>query len=288
MSIKSSELILNKRGAVYHLDLRPEEIGNTVLLVGDPGRVKQVSTFFDQILYKRKNREFITHTGILNEKKISVISSGIGTDNIDIVMNELDALVNVDLELKKRKKQLKKLRTIRIGTCGAIQHDVAVNSFVVTEHAMGLDGLLYYYKHKSINNTAVSKAFEKHCKWNKKLPAPYVVSGNTTLIKLLGKDNIIGNTITATGFYAPQGRVLRIELADPIFLNRLSTFSYKNFSLSNFEMETSAIYALGKIMGHNTCTICLVVANRVNGTFSTNYPLYVKKLIRQCLQRLTS
>lgn len=287
MQIKRSELIINKRGAIYHLNLLPEETGDTIILVGDPGRVKQVSAFFDKVEFKTANREFITHTGLIGNKKISVISSGIGTDNIDIVMNELDALVNVDLKNQTINKKKKSLRIVRIGTCGSLQSEVPVDTFVVSEYGIGLDGLLYYYKHKGVNNINMSKAFARHMQWNKNLSVPYTVKGNNQLIKLLGKGNHTGSTLTATGFYGPQGRIVRAELPDNNFIKKINAFKHGNTKVMNFEMETSAIYALGKILGHDTCTICSVVANRINGTFSNNYQHFIKKMIQQCLERLT-
>lgn len=285
--IKESELILNPDGSIYHLKLLPEDIADTVIVVGDPGRVETVSKHFEIIELKKSNREFHTHTGTYKGKRLTVLSTGIGTDNIDIVMNELDAIVNINLKTRTIKDKHTTLNIVRLGTSGALQPDIAVDSYVASTHGLGFDGLLNFYKYATeINDTELTQAFINQTGWGKNLPQPYIVKGSDKLIQQLAFDMTKGITATASGFYAPQGRVLRIPLAYPELNHKIETFNHKGNRISNFEMETSAIYGLGAILGHNTLTICDIIANRVSKTFSKDYKKSVENLIQTVLDRL--
>ena len=258
-------------------------------MVADPGRVATISSYFDSIEHNVTNREFVTHTGYLNGKKLTVMATGIGTDNIDIVLNELDALVNIDLNSRTIKEEHTSLNIIRIRTAGALQSDIPVDSFVVSQFGLGLDGLLNYYQYESskIENELLD-AFYEQTSYNKTFAQPYFVEASEELFELLVKDNYSGITATAPGFYGPQGRVLRIPLKEPEINEKLNQFNHQNIRISNFEMETAAIYGLSKILGHNACTVCAIVANRFTNQFSADYKLAVRQLIEQVLERLTS
>ena len=286
--IAETELILNPNGSVYHLQLLPENIAENIIIVGDQGRVETVSRFFDAIDFKIQNREFVTHTGTYNGKRIMVISSGIGTDNIDILINELDAAVNIDLKTRTIKKERISLNIVRIGTSGALQQDIPVDSFVVSTYGLGFDGLLNYYLDlPKINDNEVSEAFIKQTNWDKNLPFPYAVKGSEILINKIGFDLIKGITATAPGFYGPQGRKLRLSPWVEDFNQQLTDFKYKENRITNFEMETSALYGLGALLGHQTCTVCTIIANRVAKKYSQNYHASVEQLIQLVLERLT-
>ena len=288
--IKHSELILNNDGSIFHLHLKPENIGKQIILVGDPDRVDTIAGFFDEIIFSVQNREFKTITGFYKQKKISVISTGIGTDNIDIVLNELDALANIDLETRSIKKELRSLDIVRIGTSGGLQNDLPVNTFVVSEKSIGFDGLLNYYANREqVCDMNFEAAFRKHTQWSNSLAAPYTVDAGQTLLKKFSDDRFKkGVTISAPGFYAPQGRELRLPLAFPHLNELIETFSYKNLRITNFEMESSAIYGLSKMMGHNALTVCLIIANRVTLTANENYRDEMKKLIKAVLDNLSN
>ncbi|HBS88580.1 MAG: phosphorylase [Bacteroidetes bacterium GWF2_38_335] len=287
-TIKESELIINNDGSVYHLHLRPEHIAETIILVGDPQRVEVISGYFDKIEHKIYNREFITHTGYYNGKKLSVIGTGIGTDNIDIVVNELDALVNIDLEKRTVKKELKKLNLIRIGTSGALQGNIPIDSFLISEMACGFDGLLNFYgKRNDICDLEIESAFKKHTGWNPLLTSPYFIKSSDYLFNLLKEKAVQGVTISAPGFYGPQGRVLRLETADPKLNDKIETFEFKGKKITNFEMECSALYGLSTLLGHNAITLCAIIANRVGKKYSPDYKKTVVKLIEYCLEKLT-
>ncbi|MCE9540288.1 MAG: nucleoside phosphorylase, partial [Bacteroidetes bacterium] len=259
------------------------------IIVGDQGRVEAVSKFFDIIDFKMQNREFITHAGTYNGKRVMVLSSGIGTDNIDILVNELDAAVNIDLKTRTIKEQKRSLNIVRIGTSGALQQDIPVDSFVVSTHGLGFDGLMNYYLDlPSINDNEISEAFIKQTNWNKNLPYPYVVKGSETLINKIGFDLIKGVTATAPGFYGPQGRKLRLSPWVEDFNQQLTDFKFKENRITNFEMETSALYGLGALLGHQTCTVCAIIANRVAKQYSNNYHVAVEQLIQLVLERLTA
>lgn len=287
--IPASQLVLNSEGAVYHLALHPDELADDVILVGDPGRVDMIAYYFDKIEVKRQNRELWSRTGYYNGKRITVLSTGMGTDNIDIVMNELDTLANVDLKTRMPKAQHRTLNLVRIGTSGALQADIPVeDSFVATRYALGLDGLLYFYKkNKEVNEIAMRDAFIKHMDYPADLPKPYVVEGSEVLFNKLADGYYQGITATASGFYGPQGRTLRMELAHPEINHKIESFNYQGWRVCNFEMESSALYGLGKMMGHNCLTICAVIANRVSEKFCADYHPYVKKLVENTLNRLS-
>jgi uridine phosphorylase len=286
--IAESELILNPDGSVYHLHLHPENIADTIIVVGDPGRVKEISKHFDKIEFSVQNREIYTNTGTIGNKRLSVLSTGMGTDNLDIVINELDAVVNIDLARREPKSAHTKLNIIRLGTAGALQADIEPGNFVASTYGMGLDGLLYFYeKGKSVMDRELSDAFEKYVSWNEKLPGVYAVPCSQMLMDKLGKDLVHGITLTAPGFYGPQGRELRLKLAFPELNHLIESFDYKGNRIANFEMETSALYGLGKMLGHETLTICSIVANRVNRNYAKDYHSDIERLIQLVLGRLT-
>ncbi len=279
--IAESELIINERGAVYHLDLRPEEIATTVFTVGDPHRVPLVSKHFDRIEHQSVHREFITHTGYIGNKRLSVLSSGIGTDNIDIVLNELDALVNIDFETRQIKQELTSLKIIRLGTCGSLQEDIPTDALVASTHGLGIDNLLHFYRHEqNEEDKLILQAFISQTQFLQ----PYISSGSAALLKHFVKGFAHGITVSCPGFYGPQGRTLRIGLSMPDLVNRLQQFSLGSYRICNFEMETSAIYGLGKILGHQCLSLNAVVANRVSRQFSKNPANTVDKLIKTALE----
>ena len=289
MRIEESELIINNRGAVYHLDILPEELATLVIVVGDPARVQQVSRHFDSIKYSNQHREFFSCTGMLKDKKITVLSTGIGTDNIDIVMNELDALVNINLNTRMVKPQLQTLNIIRIGTCGSLQKDIDVDNFVVSTHGLGIDNLLNYYKHE--NNEEEKKIiqhFINHTQFNTSVSQPYIATASASLLKHFTNGFKHGITVTCPGFYGPQGRLLRLGLSFPNLVNSFTDFQFGNHRIANFEMETSAIYGLGKLLGHNCLSLNLVVANRVNKTFTKDAAASMDKLIIKALYIIQS
>ncbi len=286
--IPETELILNPNGSVYHLQLLPEHIAQNIIIVGDQGRVATVSKYFHTIDVKIQNREFVTHVGTFNSKKVMVLSSGIGTDNIDILINELDAAVNIDLKTRTIKENKTKLNIVRIGTSGALQADIPVDNYVVSSYGLGFDGLLNYYQDlKDVNEHDVSEAFIKQTNWDKNLPYPYAIKASETLIDKIGFDQIKGITATAPGFYGPQGRKLRLSPWVEDFNQQLTDFNHNGIRITNFEMETSALYGLGKLLGHETCTICAIIANRVAKKYSKDYHPAVENLIQLVLERLT-
>lgn len=286
--IPASQLVLNNEGAVYHLGLHPEELAENVILVGDPGRVDMIAAYFDKIEVKRQNRELWSRTGYYKGTRVTVLSTGMGTDNLDIVMNELDTLANIDLKTRTVKDEHKSLNLIRLGTSGALQEDIPVeDSYVATKYAIGLDGLLYFYaKNREVNEIAIRDAFVEQMDYPKDLPMPYVVEGSNTLLERLGRGFFQGLTATAPGFYGPQGRTLRMGLAYPENNRKMEAFHYNGWRICNFEMESSALYGLGKMMGHNCLTICAVIANRVSEQFCTDYHPYIQKLVTTTLDRL--
>ncbi len=286
--IGESELILNKDGSVFHLHLKPEDIADTIILVGDQGRVSMVSEFFDNIEVEKHNREFITNTGYYNGKRITVVSTGIGTDNIDIVVNELDALVNIDLEKRVPRKEHKTLNFIRIGTSGALQEDIPVDTPVATKISLGFDNLINFYAGRdSISNKDMEDKFMKHSDWNKSLHTPYFVGCSDELFNKVAFDMTSGITISAPGFYGPQGRQLRLQPADPNLNDKINKFRYEDKKITNYEMESSAIYGLSKLLGHNGLTICSIIANRQRKEYSKDYKIAVKKLVKTVLDRVT-
>jgi len=282
--IPETELIINKDGSVYHLNLKPGDISDTIITVGDPGRVYRVSKYFDSLDFEMNRREFITHTGKYNGKRISVISTGMGTDNIEILMTELDAIFNIDLKTRKIKKRKRKLNIIRIGTSGGIQQDLKLGTFLASDYAIGIDtlGAFYNFPQDDIGKRICSKLQE-----STKLPfLPYSGRGSGKLIEKLAFDMVLGNTITAPGFFAPQGRRVRLKPKNPDFLNELIYFNDGDFWLTNFEMETAAYYGLGALMGHEMLSLNVIIANRIKKKFSKNYNISVDKLIKIVLDRI--
>lgn len=289
MKIKESELIVNPDGSIYHLHLTPEELADNVLLVGDPGRVPVVSKHFDTVELRRKNREIHSHTGTLRGKRFTVISTGMGPDNIDIVLNELDALKNIDLKTREIKEKKTSLNIVRIGTSGSLQQDIPVDSFVVARRAIGFDGVLHFYKSQDVRRIDIEDAFIEQSHWNPLAARPYVVDGSQELFeKISGPQTVEGFTATAVGFYGPQGRELRIPLANPEANDMLEKFAYKGLRLTNYEMETSAIYGLSALLGHKACSTNCIVAARTAGVFSADAHAAVEKLIVYVLDRLTA
>ena len=280
--IAESELIINPRGAVYHLDLRPDEIAGTVITVGDPDRVKEVSKYFDSIEVRRQHREFISHTGHIGKKRITVLSSGIGPDNIDIVINELDALVNIDFGTRQIKPVLTPLNIIRIGTSGSLQADIPVDHFVASTHGLGIDNLLNFYRHEQNDEeNQLLQSFVTHTQLQGAMGTPYVSGAAPSLLKHFVNDFHQGITVTCPGFYGPQGRILRLGVRNPALIDRLTDFRFGQHRITNFEMETSAIYGLGKLLGHNCLAINAIVANRVQKEFSKDGKATVENLIKK-------
>ena len=283
--IADTELILTPKKKIYHLNLSKEQIAEDIILVGDPARVNLVSKKFDTIEHKIKNREFHTHTGWLNGKKISVISTGIGTDNIDIVINELDALVNIDFTTRTVNKERKALNLIRIGTSGALQNDIEIDSIITSSFALGLDGLAHFYLDKKKIEKEISTKFKNHTNWPKKLADPYFIKSSENLLTKFSQTQI-GITATAPGFYGPQGRTLRIENSMKEVYKKMTNFCFKNERIVNFEMETSALYYLGRTLGHETITMCAIIGNRKTNRYSRNYKKTINKLIEFVLEKI--
>lgn len=282
--IAESELILNSRGAIYHLNVRPEELAETVITVGDPGRVAQVSKHFDEIEVRQEHREFITHTGRIGNKRISVVSTGIGTDNIDIVLNELDALVNIDFETRTIKQEKTSLQIIRIGTCGSLQGDIPIDAAIAGTHGLGIDNLLnYYFLDPHDEENELLQQFITQTQLNSQFSRPYIAAASMALLKHFVDGFYTGITVTCPGFYGPQGRVLRLGLRQPDLVDSLTHFNYGQHRIANFEMETSAIYGLGKLLGHQCLSLNAVVANRVTKTFSKDGTAAVESLIVKAL-----
>jgi uridine phosphorylase len=282
--IAESELIINDRGAIYHLDVRPEELAGTIITVGDPGRVAAVSRHFDSIEYQRQHREFVTHTGFIGKKRLSVVSTGIGTDNIDIVLNELDALVNIDFASRTIRQELTPLSLIRVGTSGSLQPDIPVDSFVVSTHGLGIDNLLHFYRHdENEEEKQLLQSFITQTQLHNRVAQPYISGAGASLIKHFVQDFHQGITVTCPGFYGPQGRVLRLGLSNPSLVDRLTHFSFGRHRITNFEMETAGIYGLGKMLGHHCLSISAIVANRVGKTFSSDSGALMERLITKTL-----
>jgi uridine phosphorylase len=288
MSIKESELILNPDGSIYHLNLKPQNISNTIILVGDQDRVEKVTSHFDSIEFETQKREFKTQTGFYKGKRITVISTGIGSDNIDIVLNELDALVNIDFKTRQIKDKLTSLDIIRIGTSGALQDHIPVDSFIVSTHGLDINGMLHSYKIDAIRNTDIEEAFVQQTNWHPNKAYPIVIKGSLKLEKKFESDKVHkGLTATAGGFYGPQGRVLRLAIQDEELNSKMDNFNFNGVKIANFEMETSAIFGLAKLMGHEAISLNAVIANRVLGTFSKNPGTVIKNLIIYTLNKIT-
>ena len=287
--IAPSELIITEEGKIYHLNLHPNDIADDIIVVGDQNRVKRISQHFDSIEIEVENREFVTHTGMYNGKRLTVLSTGIGCDNIDIVINELDALVNIDFNLKTTKKEHTQLNIIRLGTSGSLQADIPVDSFVISEYGLGFDGLAGFYDGVFEKDELLLKeAFDNQINWGPEINPPYFAKGSSELIQKLEEGMHKGITATANGFYGPQGRSLRLAAKIPNLNEQLNEFKHNGFKITNFEMETSALYALSGMLGHNACTVCAIIANRFKGEYSKDYKLTVDKLIQLVLTRLTT
>lgn len=285
--LEPSELILNPDGSVYHIKLKPEHIADTILVVGDQNRVERVSRHFSEIEYKIENREFVTHTGLYKGKRLTVLSTGIGADNIDIVINELDALVNIDLKTRIIKDKHTPLNIIRLGTSGALQKDIPVDSYLVSTHGLGFDGVAGFYDATlEEDESELEEAFSEQVDWQIPTVNPYFAKGNKKLIDLLSEKAITGITATGSGFYGPQGRVLRINTLQPDLNSQMQDFEYDGARITNFEMETSALYSLCGMLGHNAATICAIIANRDRKEYSEDYKKTVDELIVYTLDKL--
>ena len=286
-TIPASELIINEDGSVFHLHIKPEQLAETVILVGDPARVNMVASHFDSIECDISSREFHTITGSYKGKRISCVSHGIGTDNIDIVVTELDALVNVDFKTREEKAEKTSLTLVRIGTSGGLQDICPVGSYVVAKYSMGFDGLMNYYKTpEGLFEMDIEHAFCQHSGWSTRLAAPYVVKANEELVEKIGHDMIKGITIAAPGFYGPQGRYVRAELAFPDLNEKIISFKYGNEVITNFEMESSALAGLGNLLGHKAMTVCAIIAGRVSHNMNTNYKGSIEELVKTVLERI--
>ncbi|MDT3361255.1 MAG: nucleoside phosphorylase [Bacteroidota bacterium] len=288
MRIAESELIINADGSVFHIHLRPEELADNVILVGDPGRVAMVSEFLTDIEFRHESREFVSVTGKYNGKRVTVLSTGIGTDNIDIVMNELDALANIDFKTREVKKEHRTLTVLRIGTCGAVQPDIPIGSYIFSHISVGCDGLLNWYADREkISLMDMEEAFKKHVGWNKYLASPYFVRASQKLIDKFKDVTVKGVTISAGGFYGPQGRVLRLPLAMPDMVSKFESFKYGEYRITNFEMEGSALAGICAHLGHDAGTVCCAIANRHIGSSNPDYKALVRGLVKLCLDKLT-
>ena len=287
-TIAPSELILNPDGSIFHLHLKPGQIAKDIILVGDPGRVEMIADFFDEIEVKAQNREFVTVTGKYKGKRITVLSTGIGTDNIDIVVNELDALVNIDLETRMIKTDKTSLNLIRIGTSGALQGDIPIDAFLASRKAIGFDGLMNFYARRDeISDLAFENAFKKYTNWNALLASPYVVDCDIDLYnKITDQEFVPGITISAPGFYGPQGRELRLNIVDQKINDKIELFRFNEMKITNYEMECSAIYGLSKLLGHQALTVCIIIANRITLEASSDYKPVMKRLVIKILDKL--
>jgi len=290
MAKQASELVLNPNGSVYHCNILPEQLADLIITVGDPDRVEKVSKYFDDLEFKTRKREIVTHTGSLNGKRITVISTGMGTDNIDIVFSELDALANINLKTGEIKEEFRQLQFVRFGTSGALHKDIPVDSYVLSSHGLGFDGLLHFYEDSMmVRELDMEEAFYEHSNWDEAKAVPYIVKGSSELLEKLSSDKTqTGITATALGFYGPQGRFLRLK-PDPFNINEiLAEFEYNGHRITNFEMETSGIYGLAKMMGHEALSVNCIVANRALGEFSKDSYKSIDEMIQYGLQRLTN
>ena len=283
-----SELIINGDGSIFHLHVKPEQLADKVILVGDPGRVSLVASHFDSKECDIESREFHTITGTYHGKRISVVSTGIGCDSIDIVLNELDALANIDFKTRTEKEQLRQLTLVRIGTCGGLQEYTPVGTFIASEKSIGFDGLLNFYSGRNdVCDLPFEEAFKQHMLWNPQLCAPYVIDADKdTLERIAGDEMVRGVTIACGGFFGPQGRELRIPLADPKQNEKVESFEYNGYRITNFEMESSALAGLARLMGHKAVTCCMVIANRRAKNVNANYKNSIDELIKLVLERI--
>ncbi len=286
--IEPSELIINPDGTIFHLHMKPEQLAENIILVGDPGRVKMIADFFDTIESQTENREFVSATGKYGVKRITVLSTGIGTDNIDIVVNELDALCNIDLITRQVKTEHKSLNIIRIGTSGALQQDIPVDAFLASRKAIGFDGLLNFYDHRNdVSDLPFEEAFKFYVNWNELLPSPYVVEADFNLYdRIIDAEFTPGVTISAPGFYGPQGRELRLKIVDPQINDKIEAFRFDDQRITNYEMECSAIYGLSKLLGHSALTVCIIIANRLSKKANEDYKPVMVKLVKKILDRI--
>lgn len=283
--IGESELIITNRGTIYHLDIAPHQLADTIITVGDPGRVAEVSKYFDKTEHKARHREFVSHTGYIGKKRLTVVGTGIGPDNIDIVFNELDALANIDFDTRLPRKEIRTLSVIRMGTCGSLQEDVPVDSLVISTHGIGLDNLLHYYAcTQDITEEQLLLDFDAHTGLVNQPVTPYIAAGDKGLREHFTNGYVHGITVTCPGFYGPQGRLLRAPLAFPGLIDALTSFRSGAGRIVNFEMETSAIYGLGKLLGHRCLSINTVVANRIQKTFSADAGTAIDNMIRRSLE----
>ena len=288
MRIAESEFIINQDGSAFHIHLRPEELADIVILVGDPGRVDMIGEYLTDIEFHHANREFVSITGKYAGKRLTVLSTGIGTDNCDIVMTELDALANVEFQTREPKAMHRELTILRIGTTGAIHADIPIGSPVFSHYSVGCDGLLNWYADRDkISNLEMEEAFKKHTGWDKNLPSPYFVKASEDLIKRFEDCTVKGVTISAPGFYGPQGRVVRLGLAMPDMLEKFESFRFGEYRITNFEMESSAVAGLAKHLGHKAGTVCCAIANRYLKSSNPDYKAMVRSLVELSLQRLT-
>lgn len=287
-NMKESDLIVNSDGSIYHLKLKPEEIPDLVLVSGDPARISLISDHFDRVEFRRQNREFVSHVGRYHGKRILALSTGIGPDNIDIVMNELDALVNIDLSTRETLEKQRSLTIVRIGTSGTIHADIPIGSYVISSHGMGLDGSLHYYSElEQVTDRELTAEFIRQTGWPANLPVPYIIPGTASLIGKLTDGGVTGITATAGGFYGPQGRELRLRRSFDGMLTAMAEFSYKGNRIINFEMETSSLYGLGKLLGHQVASICVLLANRATGQYTKTIRQDEENLIEFVLNKLT-
>jgi uridine phosphorylase len=285
--IPESELIINADGSVFHLHLKPEQLSDKIVMMGDPDRVTTTASFFDNIEYEVQNREFHTITGTYRGKRITALSHGIGTDNIDIVVTELDALANIDFEKRSVKDEFTPLTLVRVGTSGGMQPHCPVGSYVISEKSIGFDGLIHYYANsKTVREENFEEAFRNHVNLSPYLCTPYVVSADDELVNRIGFDMIRGVTISAVGFYGPQGRYVRLPLADPDMNTKIQSFRYGKYVITNYEMESSALAGLSKLMGHKAMTVCLIIANRVALDSKPDYKGSIEELIKTVLDRV--
>ena len=282
-----SELIINEDGSIFHLHLKPQELADKVILVGDPGRVALVASHFDGVECEANNREFRTITGNFKKKRITIVSTGIGCDNIDIVLNELDALANINFETRKENAKLRPLTLVRIGTCGGLQPNTLIGTFIASEKSIGFDGLLNYYANRDKLDIAFEKEFKKQVNWNPQLGNPYVADADKELLEQIAQDDMVrGVTIACGGFFGPQGRRLRIPLADPQLNEKIVKFEYNRYKITNFEMESSALAGLAQHMGHKAVTCCMVIANRIQKEANSGYKNTIDGLIKKVLERI--
>lgn len=286
-NLSDSELVLASDSSMYHIHLKPEMLADNVILVGDPSRVDLVSSFFDTKKFETKNREIHSCTGEYKNKPITVISTGMGVDNIDIVVTELDACVNIDLKTREILPNKRKLNLIRLGTCGCFHKEIGVNQYIASKYVIGIDGIMYFYKNnEEVLINTLSEKFVKYMNWSKDLPKPYGVECSENLLERIAFDMHKAITITAPGFYGPQGRKIRLDLADNTINSKIGGFSFNEVKAANYEMETSSLYALGKNLGHNVLTICNVIANRETGEFTEDYHVSMNNLIELVLERI--